>query len=233
MVQGCPWDTCKTNLEVGPTSNTWVADLMACTVDETGSMLGTLLKCASCTCGIKGLACHGWSIESLEASNPQFHEESNRKNIKVLRTDRNRNLMVLDTQQQNVVVERWSYFTWVIRWLMEQINFPIKFWGCYLTAAYILTWVLFKSITYTLYELWTTVKSNWIIGPLRCSCYVHNIFHKHGKLGLGVKKCDFIMFHKCSEVYVMSTEHRDGGMTPIEPNWCWFSGKWFSEHGWD
>ena len=126
------------------------------------------------------------------------------KKIKVLRTDRGReylskqfkklcndkcierHLTIPRTPQQNGVAERRNRtLPEMIRSMMAQEKLPISYWGdALLTATYVLNRVPNKSVSSTPYELWTHRKPNLThFRPWGSAAYVHNLSHKHGKLG--------------------------------------------------
>ena len=104
-------------------------------------------------------------------------------------------LTISYTPQQNGVAKRCNRMLHeMVRSTMAQDHLPITFWGdALLTATFILNRVPSKSVTTTLYELWTNRKPNLsFLKPWGCAAYVHNSSHKHGKLGLRGLKSIFI-----------------------------------------
>jgi hypothetical protein len=85
-----------------------------------------------------------------------------------------------------------------------------------MAAAYILNRVPSKLVPSTPYELWFGKKPDLSnLCPWGCIGYVHNVTHKHGKLGPRANKCVFIRYFDESKGYVMLGEHPDGGVTEI------------------
>ena len=67
------------------------------------------------------------------------------------------------------------------------------------------------------YELWTSYKrylSVW--KPWGYAAYVHDPFHKHGKLGQKGKKNIFIRYSEQSKGYVFLSEHKSESITEFE-----------------
>ena len=135
--------------------------------------------------------------------------------IKALRTDRGREylsdqfrkwceekgiarqLTIPYTPQQNGVAERRNRTLLdMVRFMMAQTNLLISFWGdALLIAAYILNRVPSKSVSSTLYELWTGRKPNHThLRPWGSAAFVHDPSSKFGKLGPRGKKCIFIRY---------------------------------------
>jgi len=106
----------------------------------------------------------------------------------------------------------------MIRSMMAQSNLPISFWGdAWLTVAYILNRVPFKSVSFTPYELWNDAKPNLgYLHPWGCATYIHNTFHEYGKLGPRGKKCIFISYFKYSKGFVFIGEKANGRVTKFE-----------------
>ena len=115
------------------------------------------------------------------------------RRIKALRTDRGREylseefktlcdekgiehqLSIPGTPQQNGVTKRRNRTLLnMVRSMMAQANLPIFYWGdALLTATYTLNYVPSKSITTTLYELWTGQKPNLsYLKPYGCAAYI-------------------------------------------------------------
>ena len=172
--------------------------------------------------------------------------------IKALKTDRGREYMsdqfkniydekgiarqltILYTPQQNGVAERWNITLFdMVRSMMVQANLPISFWGdAFLTAAYILNCVPFKSVSSTPYKLWNGIKPN--IGyfhPWGCAAYIHNTSHEYGKLGPRGKKCIFIRYYEHSKGFVFIGEKTNGRVTEIESRDVVFLEKVFPKTG--
>ncbi|CAL2238709.1 unnamed protein product [Prunus armeniaca] len=131
-------------------------------------------------------------------------ENQTEKSLKALRTDSEREylseqfkelcenkgirrqLTVPYTPEQNGVAKRRNRTLLdMVRSLMAQANLPISFWGeAILTAVYILNQVPSQSVTSAPYELWKGEKPNLRhLRPWGSAGFVHNTFHKHGKLG--------------------------------------------------
>jgi len=74
--------------------------------------------------------------------------------------------------------------------MIAHAKLPISFWGdALLMVAYILNYVLSKSVSATPYELWHDRKPSLNhLSPWVSIGYVHNPTHKHGKLDLRVTK---------------------------------------------
>jgi transposase InsO family protein len=159
------------------------------------------------------------------------------KSIKALRTDRGREylskqfkelcdkkgimrqLMMPRTPQQNGVAKRRNRtLLEMVRSIMAQANLPISYWGdAILTAAYILNRVPSKSVPSTPYELWIGKKPNLSnLRPWGSAGFVHDTFHKYGKLGPRGKKCIFIKYSEHSKGYVLIGEQPDGSVTEME-----------------
>ena len=106
----------------------------------------------------------------------------------------------------------------MVKSMMVQANLPISYQGdALLTATYILNRVPSKSVTTTLYELWTSQKPNIShLRPWDCTAYVHNTFSKYGKLGPRGKKSIFVRYPEVSKRYIFTGEHENGTVTKFE-----------------
>ena len=93
--------------------------------------------------------------------------------------------------------------------MMAQTHLPITYQGdALLTAAYILNHVHSKPVPITPYKLWTCRKPNLsVLRHQGCVAYVHDPFHKHGKLGPIGKNNIFIRYTKQSKGYMFLGEH--------------------------
>ena len=100
---------------------------------------------------------------------------------------------------------------------MVQANLPISFWGdALLTATYILNRMPNKSVSTTPYKLWNDRKPHLDhLHPWGSAGYVHNLTHKHGKLGPRATKMVFIRYSEHSKGYVMYGERLDSDMTKV------------------
>lgn len=76
--------------------------------------------------------------------------------------------------------------------IITQANLLISYWRyVLLTTTYVLNRIPSKSVSSTLYELWTCRKSKLFhLHPWETTTYVY----KHGKLGPKRKKCMFIRY---------------------------------------
>jgi hypothetical protein len=86
-----------------------------------------------------------------------------------------------------------------------------------LTAAYILNRVPSKLVLSTTYELWTGKKPDLSnLRPWGSVGFVHNTFHKYGKLGPRGKKCIFIRYFEHSKGYGLIGGQPDGSVTEVK-----------------
>jgi len=89
---------------------------------------------------------------------------------------------------------------------MSKVDNHILGW-CIITSIFVFTYVPFKSVMTTLYELWTKCKYDLsILKPWGCAAYVHNSSYKHGKLGLKKKKYIFIRYFESSNGHMFIYE---------------------------
>ena len=102
--------------------------------------------------------------------------------------------------------------------MVAQVNPPISYWeDALLTTSHVLNQVPSKFISSTPYELWNNQKpdpSN--LQPWGSVAYVHNPFHKYGKLGHRGRICIFIRYSEHFKEYAFIDEHEDGTVTELE-----------------
>ena len=101
---------------------------------------------------------------------------------------------------------------------MAQANLPIQYWGdALLTVTFVLNRVPSKLVSSTPYELWSGRKPNLKdLHPQGSAVYVHDTFHKFGKLGPRGKNCIFIRYSKNSKGYMFIGEDSNRRLTEIE-----------------
>ena len=106
----------------------------------------------------------------------------------------------------------------MVKWMVAQVNPPISYWeDALLTTSHVLNQVPSKFVSSTPYELWNNRKpdpSN--LWPWRSMAYVHNPFHKYGKLGHRGRICIFIRYSEHFKEYAFIDEHEDGTVTELE-----------------
>ena len=106
----------------------------------------------------------------------------------------------------------------MVRSMLAQFNPPISYWeDALLTTSHVLNQVPSKFISSTPYELWNNQKpdpSN--LQPWGSVAYVHNPFHKYGKLGHRGRICIFIRYSEHFKEYAFINEHEDGTVTELE-----------------
>ena len=102
--------------------------------------------------------------------------------------------------------------------MVAQVNPPISYWeDALLTTSHVLNQVPSKFISSTPYELWNNQKpdpSN--LQPWGSVAYVHNPFHKYGKLGHRGRICIFIRYSEHFKEYAFIDEHEEGTVTELE-----------------